>query len=109
MALKILFKYHDQSGGFSEYWIDNTATIGTPTAIQNLTRYLTVRLQFSGSNTFWDYVRLSTVGGGTLRQVLTYYPSDPAFVAVPLNGSFEIVGSRRCARDRPVRLQGDCL
>lgn len=89
MPLKILVKLHDQLGGFSDYWIDNAASINAPTPVATLRNYLVARMGFSGAQTFWDYVRLSTVGTvGTPRQVVSYYPSDAGFNGLTPNGTF---------------------
>ncbi len=90
MGLKILYKFHDQLGGFSDYWIDNQATISNPPGGALLRSYLNTRLGLSGIQTTWDYLRLSSFNTNppTPRQVITYYPSDAAFSAVTITGSF---------------------
>lgn len=92
MPCKISFFYHDQLSGFSESWIDNAAS-PTDLPIARILTYLNTRMGVSGTQTIWDYVRVSSTIAANARKVKIYIPSDPIFNQTPKNGQYNFHGN----------------
>jgi len=87
MPCKLTFIYHDNLGGFSESWYDNTnSAVGFPT--QKIIDYLTARMAISGKEVFWDYIRCTDLNPVLARQVRIFLPSDPLLSTVSPNGVY---------------------